>query len=101
VSRTTKRGRVPRQKSATLVAVAVAVAFAAPAVGAAAPASLASKAAGARTSCAASVTIAGKRVCLAAGKTCKRKYESKYQSKGFTCKSAKGGFRLKRMKQGF
>jgi uncharacterized membrane protein len=99
VSRTTKRGRGPRQKTATLVAIAVA--FAAPAAGVATPASLASKTAGGRASCSAGVRIAGKRVCLAAGKTCRRKYESKYQSKGFTCKSAKGGYRLKRMRQGF
>jgi uncharacterized membrane protein len=100
VSRTTKRGRVPRQKTATLVAIAVA--FAAPAVGAAAPASGAAKASGARKSCASGVTIAGKRTCLAVGKMCQRKYESKYQGKGFTCKrAAKGGYRLKRMGQGF
>jgi hypothetical protein len=56
----------------------------------------------ARTSCRAGVKIAGKQTCLAAGKSCKRKYESKYQSKGFTCKrSSKGSYRLKRMKQAF
>jgi uncharacterized membrane protein len=100
VSRATKRGRVPRQKTATLVAIAVA--FAAPAAGAAAPASSAAKGAGARATCAVGVKIAGKRTCLAAGRSCTRKYESKYQSKGFTCKpNAKGGYRLKRMKQGF
>jgi hypothetical protein len=90
----------PRRNTALLVALAVALA--APAAGAAASASPAAKAAGARGACTTGVTIASKRTCLATGKSCKRKYESKYQSKGFTCKrTAKGSYRLKRMKQAF
>jgi uncharacterized membrane protein len=100
VSRTTEQGRAPRRKTAVLVALAVA--FAAPAAGAAASASPAAKAAGARGSCGVAVKIAGKSTCLAAGKSCTRKYESKYQTKGFTCKrNSRGSYRLKRMKQAF
>ena len=89
-----------RQNTALLVALAVALA--APAAGATAPASPAATAAGGRGACTAGVRIAGKRTCLAAGKACKRKYERTYRSRGFTCaRTAKGGYRLKRMKQHF
>lgn len=79
--------------------IALAVAGAAPAAPAAASRSL--EAAGA-AACAAKVRIAGKPTCLAVGKSCKRRHESRYRSKGFTCKrNASGRFTLRRVKQSF
>lgn len=80
--------------------MSLAVACAAPAAHATAPAPLVAGAAA--STCAAKVTISGKRVCLKTGASCQRKHESKYTSKGFTCKrNAKGAYRLKRLKQEF
>ncbi len=86
----------------TATFVTLAVALAAPAAGAAAPASVAAGAAVTTRASCVYVTIAGKRTCLAVGRSCKRRYERRYNSKGFTCKrNAAGSYRLRRLRQSF
>lgn len=97
------RGRQPRRNAAILATLALACS--APAAHAAAPVSASagqSVSVHAAATCATKVTIAGKSTCLTVGASCKRKNESRYAAKGFTCKGdGAGHYRLKRTKQSF
>jgi hypothetical protein len=46
-------------------------------------------------------TIGGKHVCLAAGQSCRTRYQRQYQRHGFSCRRRSGQYRLVRQAQSF
>jgi hypothetical protein len=82
-------------RKATVLA-ALAAGMAAPASGAAAPSGAVAHDAG----CTRAV-IGGVNKCLRVGQPCSRRYQRKYQAKGFTCVRRNGKYTLRRQSQSF